>query len=83
MFAKHLKPEKVSVTILRIFSQLSAAVRIFLVMRLMVISGIILTITILGTEFTLMALGGKLILHLTQYKLRNKNNFTVSVKLKA
>ena len=55
------------------------AVKISLVMWLMVIREIISNITILGTEFTLTALGGNLMLHLIQYKIRNKDSFTVFV----
>ena len=80
MFVKHLKPEKESAITFPTSSPHSVVVRIFLVMWLMVIREIILTITTLGTEFILTALGGKLILHLIQYESKSKDSFTVFVK---
>ena len=80
MFVKHLKPEKESAMTFPTSSQHSAAVKISLVMWLMVIRGLRLTITTLGTEFIWAALGGKLILHLIQRKLSSKVSFTVFVK---
>ena len=80
MFVKHLKPEKESAMTFPTSSQHSAAGKISLVMWLMVIRGIILSITTHGTEFIWAALGGMLILHLIQYIPKNKVSFTVSVK---